>query len=233
MDSTHNDQAGAKSPVSFRPSENERATLNQIAKVEGISPSDVLRRGLLLAQAESDWDRATRSMPRYPLEVDGDMVAPVVSEAADAACAVLDGLMRSLGCKYPERDGISSNFRGLLEEHLKAMLCGAEYAKKSYSTVLKPLFANYFSFGKCPSAKAQQGYTLQRTPELVSQEPVYFNEGRWVSLQQIDIGGLYTSREAAITDVLASLEARGESAQLHPLKLVVVDFSQSQLVCVS
>lgn len=216
-------------PISFRPNAQDRAVIEQVEQSEGLSTSEILRRGLELVRQQEIRNATARRMPYYALEVDDPKITEAIEGAADAACAVLDELMRGLGSKFPERDGIDSNFRGLLGEHVKAMLSGHEHAKKSYSTAIKPLFAHYFSFGTTPAAAAQQGYTLTRMTERVGGDTLYFSEGQWVSLQDIDIGGLYTSREAAITEVLARMHRVGESVRENPMQLVVIDFSSGIL----
>lgn len=221
----------SKSPISFRPSDLERSTLERLAKTEGVSASEVLRRGLELTRAQQERAQAAQRMPFYAIECHDAEVHSAVERAADAACEILDELMRSLGSQFPERDGIDSNFRGLLGTHLLAMLCGEEHAHKGYSTPVKPLFANHLSFGTVPAAAALQGYTMMRTAEKVG-GALYFSEGAWVRLPHIDVGGLYTSRGAAVSDVLEHLRKTGESIRENPMQLVLIDFSGDELALI-
>jgi hypothetical protein len=215
----------AKNPISFRPSDMERKTLEHLAKTEGLSASEVLRRGLELTREQVVRARKVKGMPYYAMENDDPVVLDAIERAADVACHVLDGLMQGLGNMAPERDGIDSNFRGLLGAHLRAMLSGDEHARKSYNTPIKALFANYQTFGTVPGAGPLQGYTLMRTPEQVSVEPLYFSEGTWVELPRINVGGLFTSRDFAVTQVLKHMRANEESVRQNPMLLVLIDFS--------
>lgn len=213
----------SKSPISFRPTEEERKTLEILSGQNGTSVSGVLRKAVQsltpLVQLQSP------GMPLYAKQVTDAEVDAAVEEATDAACDVLDTLMESLGSQSQESTGISSNFKGLLAEHLRAMLVGSEHARKSYSTPLKPLFANYKSFGTARSTGNSQGFTMVRDAAQVGAEPLYFSEGKWVELRSIDIGGLFTSQDYAIAGVLKAMEAKGETPSEHPMRIVVVDYS--------
>ena len=220
----------AKSPISFRPSDEERETLDRLRRARRISASDVLRQGLELTLLQEKKDEEARRMPFYAMAIDDPRVAEVAEEAASAACSVLDTFMRELGSQHPEKDGIDSNFQGLLGDHLRAMLCGKEFHRKSYATSLKPLFADTFMFGERRYAKDKQGFTLVQRPAKFGEQSLYFHDnGTWVELQKLDVGGLYTSEEAALRGVLGHFERRGMSLREHPMQLALIDFSEDEL----
>ena len=212
-------------PISFRPNPAHRELLADLKREEGMSPSEVVKRGLELMRAV----HVPARQPLYARRVDDSDVDAAVEEAVSAACDVLDGLFGQEGS--PETRGISSNFQGLLADHIRAMLCGFEHANKTHTTPLNPLLARWDSFGRHVHTKTpQQGVTLMRPAQRVSESDLFYSEGQFVEVQKINVGGLFTSSEAAVKDYLAYLRRRGESPQEHPTRLVVVDFAANDLV---
>lgn len=218
-------------PVSFRPDAKERQLLEAERKA-GVSHSEVLKHGLnLYAKAFPSSDKST--LPFHPYLVDDPRVIEVVESAVSAACEVLDEFTRTLGVKYPEVNGIGTNFQGLLIAHLKAMVTGAEHAKISHAIPLLPLFATKKSFGTVPFSKKLQGYTFMRIPETVSEPELFFNgTASWVPLQSLDPGELFTSDEFAVKSVLKLFRTEQKSPRDCPMRLVLIDFSGPELVLV-
>lgn len=90
----------------------------------------------------------------YPLHVDSASVQAAAQAAVSAACAELDILFP--GAK-PEVNGISSNFAGLLEDHIKAMLTGKTGYTPSHLVELPVLLATDHVFGKPFDLPKEQG----------------------------------------------------------------------------
>lgn len=82
----------------------------------------------------------------YALHVDDEDVQNIVDSAVRTACRELDALFP--GVAPDGGKGISSNFQGLLTEHVKAMLTGVPQARHAYETALPPLLADDYVFGK-------------------------------------------------------------------------------------
>lgn len=76
------------------------------------------------------------ALPLHALHARDEVVQEAVEAAASAACKELD---RLLGTKTPEKDGISSNFQGLLAQHLERMLCGSAGVAAQRAPALKRL----------------------------------------------------------------------------------------------
>ena len=164
------------------------------------------------------------AQPLHAKCVDDADVDAVVEQAAKAACEILDELLSQYG--PAETKGIGSNFQGLLADHLRAMLTGAEHANKGYRTKLNPLFVRWDSFGRHAIPKGLlQGVTLMRPSAKYGELDTFFNAGRFRPLAQVIAAELYTSSESAVKDYVRWLSDREESPQAHPALLAVVDFS--------
>lgn len=210
----------AEPPISFRPDPAQRKLIDTLASAGGMSATDVVKRGLDLMAAV----HAPARPPLYPRSVDDADVDVAVEEAVRAACERLDALFRAPGA--PEVRGISSNFQGLLADHIRAMLAG-----KSHATPLNPLLARWDSFGRHVYPKApQQGVTLMRPAQRVSEPDLFYSAGRFVELQKVEPGDLFTSSEAALKDYLAYLRRREESPQECPTRLVIIDYSSEEVL---
>lgn len=211
------------SPISFRPDAEQRRLLTELQS-SGVTPSAAIRRGLeLMAQA-----RAHSRLPLHPLSVEWSEVEEVVERACDAATEVLDELFAGKG--PIETHGISSNFRGLLADHVRAMLTGVPAAEKSHVTHLPPLLVRWDSFGRSmyPSGSLQ-GVTIMRPAKRVGDADTFLCGKRFVPLDKINVGELFTRSEVAADAYVRLLAEREESPADHPARLVVVDFSEDQL----
>lgn len=207
-------------PVCFRPEGAHRELIAALKATEGLSSSDVVRWGLDLLSAV----QARSCAPLYALSVDDPKVENAVEEAVSAACDVLDALFEGQGS--PETRGISSNFQGLLGDHIRAMLTGKEHAGKSHSTHLIPLLASWDSFGRhVYSKEGKQGITIMRPAQRIAEADTFLGDRGMVPLEKLEPGELFTSSEAAVKGYLEYLRRREESPQDHPARLVVVDFS--------
>lgn len=213
----------SKSPISFRPSPEERALLSA---QESRSASDVLRQGLALVRAGQQ--SFAPKMPLFAKDVDEHEVRQKIEEAVDAACAVLDDMMRAVGTRAPDVNGISSNFQGLLTAHIRAMLTGKEHAGKEYATPLPTLMGTWQTYGLAPMAKTCQGFVLRRHAQRNMREDLFFNGNRgWVPFSKLDIGELYTSAEMAISATLEKMFADAESPAEFPMSLELIDFNEA------
>lgn len=90
----------------------------------------------------------------YPIHVDSPEVKTTVHAAVTAACSALDDLFDA---NHPEVRGISSEFAGVLEAHIHAMLTGVACARLAYAVPLPTLLASDDVFGKPFSLPAEQG----------------------------------------------------------------------------
>jgi hypothetical protein len=98
---------------------------------------------LLLQQRKAVPDS---SASLYALHVEDDEVQEVVDRAVQLACRELDELFP--GAAPDGGKGVSSNFQGLLVDHVKAMLTGQMYARRGHYTQLPVLLANDNVFGR-------------------------------------------------------------------------------------
>jgi hypothetical protein len=80
------------------------------------------------------------------LHIDDPEVEQVVDEAVSLLCRELDSLFP--GAAPDGGRGISSNFQGLMVEHVKAMLTGKNQARRSHHTHLPVLLADDNVFGQ-------------------------------------------------------------------------------------
>lgn len=209
----------AEPPISFRPETAQRRLIDALAR-DGLSATEVIKRGL-------DLMRELHEPARQPLHArsisDAD-VDVAIEEAASAACERLDELFKGQGS--PEVRGISSNFQGLLAQHLRAMLTGRSHDYSLGRTRLNPLLARADSFGRPVIPGPGQGVTFLRPAQRVGEADLYYSEGRFVPLKDIDVGGLFTSSAAAIKDYLAFLRQENESPQERPAYLVLIDIDK-------
>jgi len=81
----------------------------------------------------------------YPRHVDTPEVCDVIEESVRLACRELDQLFP--GAAPDGGQGVSSNFQGLLVEHVRAMLTGKNHAQRSHHTELPVLLADDGVFG--------------------------------------------------------------------------------------
>ena len=76
------------------------------------------------------------------MHIDDDQVRDAIERAASAACQVLDETFPGR-----EKDGITSNFQGLLAETLGQMLAGNDHLRLTHRVVLPRLVHTDDSFG--------------------------------------------------------------------------------------
>lgn len=211
----------AKSPTPVRLSESDE---NALSKIPGSQKpgnrSDIIRRGIhLLAATEA------AMVPLYAQDVDEPDIRAAIEAAADLATKRLDELFPSTP---PERGGISSNFQGLLVEHLTAMLTGREASRQSYARSLTPLFGDWRTFGRPPVAGAQEGFTLLAVPARLDGEQTFYDDDKksFVPLAELNVGALFTSGEVAVKAGFEWLRSEGLSPREKPLRLCVLNFAK-------
>lgn len=216
-----NDKPTPLAPVTLRLDRENRELLEDLSRDS--SASAVLRLGLqTLARLQTNTKGAL-----YPVDVDEPHVKDAITRAAKAAVETLDELFEG---KKPESAGISSNFHGLLEEHLRAMLLGREAAYRTHRTHLNALFADHKVFGEVRQAQRDEGYCLAKQATTLGQETLYFDSdrNRFVELFRVEVGSLYTSVDAAIKAGLAWLKSEELSPREHPLRLCILGWDGSE-----
>lgn len=153
----------------------------------------------------------------HPMHVAAERVDEVVRRAVTAACEELDALFP--GAK-PEVNGISSNFAGLLEEHIKALLCGQHGAEQRHLTHLPKLIWQDRDFGQpFTLPEGAQGYLVELVGEDRYLEPANsyhnittpFRPGRYCT-------DLFSSWSAAAEGARILLETAGNPEA--PLRII-------------
>jgi len=140
------------------------------------------------------------ALPAHALHMDSPEVQEAVEEAARAACERLDELFP--GAKK-EVDGITSNFQGLLMQHISAMLRGQQYYRQSHWTELPQLVYSDVDLGNQYSLPdGAKGYLVR----LVDTQKVL--EDRKFRLAH-RVGDMYTSWEYAAAAVRDYIETEG------------------------
>jgi len=206
------------SPISLRLDETHQKTLNQLSL--GSSPSDVLRKGLRMVASSE----LSAGAPLYARLVDEPEIEEAVEEAMQAAVDVLDRLFPQKG---PEKFGISSNFQGVLKEHITAMLTGKASARSTHSRALNALFGDWKSLGQVRSAGPQEGYSVVQLPVRHGDDPMYYHSDkkRFVPLATVGADTLFTSEDAALKDVFTWMKSEELSPREVQLKLCVLSFA--------
>lgn len=147
-------------------------------------------------------------LPLHPLNLDSDQVGCVLRAAVSAACNKLDELFP--GAK-PEVNGICSNFAGLLEEHLRAMLEGNPQARRTSLTALPVLGYSERTFGSSRVLpRDADGWLVRVKDRNLFLEP----SNRYVGLASAyrrltGITDLYSSWDAAVRCALCAIEDQG------------------------
>lgn len=138
----------------------------------------------------------------HALHVESEAVDRAIENAVKAACESLDDF---LGVSYPERDGITSNFQGLLKSHVSAMLCGRHGAKQRYATHLPGLVYSDDSVGGPEFNRdvRNDGWVLR-----VRGTQKVLNDYRVVPLSQADLDP-WASREYALEGFRKFIEKCG------------------------
>lgn len=211
--------ATGNGPVSVRLNE------QQLAGIGGMGArgaSEALQEGL---------DRLIRlrtpgHLPLYPRMVDDPEVTQAIEDAVSAACDELQRLFpQGRGVEY---HGISSNFQGLLIEHIKAMLTGKEAADRSWRTELNALLATDDSFGRIPYEKdgPHVGYTVAKLSEQLGQVDLFLDPDRgYCELAQLGAGGLYTTKDACVRGVLDRMARKGELPREEGVRLSAIEIT--------
>lgn len=179
--------------------------------------SDIIRRGIHL-QA----DALATGKPLYPVSVDTASVKDIVERAAAAAVRELDALFPQAP---PESAGISSNFQGFLAEQLSAMLMGHHTPpRRSTRAVLTPLFGDFYTFGKPVYPGDMEGIALMKVADRLGTEPEFLDteRGRVVKHEELRVGDLFTSSEAAVDAAYAWLFKNKKSPREFPLRLCLM-----------
>jgi transcriptional regulator with XRE-family HTH domain len=164
---------------------------NLLAVLSAVGLSPVSDESEILRQEE---------LPLHPLHLDNEDVQDTVEDAVRLACERLDELFP--GARR-EVDGISSEFQGLLKEHVSAMLRGEPFHRPQYMTHLKALIYSDGPLGREYSLKeGAAGYLvrLQDTERVLE-------DGRFRLARSV--GDMYTSWDAAAKAVRDYVERDG------------------------
>lgn len=153
---------------------------------------------------------APEGLPLHPLDLDSEEVASVLRAAVTAACTELDTLFP--GAK-PEVSGISSNFAGLLEEHLRAMLEGNPHANRT--SVLPVLGYSEMTFRPRRLSSLQlprqaDGWLVHAKDHNLFLEPSNGYQGVDNAYRRLgSVTDLYASRDAAVHCALQAIKDLG------------------------
>lgn len=206
-------------PLSVRLSDAQRSDLEALGAK---SASEALQGGLdRLVRL-----RVQKLQPLYPTMVDAPEVVDAIEAAASAACAALSGLFPK-GHRV-ETQGISSNFQGLLVEHLTAMLSGTEAADRSWRTELNALFATARSFGRLSEGGVPRnvGYTVVKMAGQFEQSDLFLDPDHgYCELNRLQPGGLYTSEDACVRGVIERMARREEVPREENVRLCAIDIT--------
>ncbi|HDR9106024.1 helix-turn-helix transcriptional regulator [Paraburkholderia sp. A2RO-4L] len=139
-------------------------------------------------------------LPAHALHMESPEVQEAIEDAARAACARLDELFPGV---RKEVDGITSNFQGLLAQHISAMLRGQPHYRQSHWTVLPKLVYSDVDMGSDYSLPdGANGYLVR----LVDTQKVL--EDRKFRLAH-RVSDMYTSWEYAAAAVRDYVETEG------------------------
>jgi hypothetical protein len=120
----------------------------------------------------------------------------------------------------PETHGINSNFRGLLADHLRAMLCGKPFKNVAHRVALNPLLYDNDCLGRAYSLSDDAtGYLVR-----VNGTKLVLDEGRFKSAQYAQ--DMYSSWDSA-AEALKAFLATGEHPP-GPVRIVGGYFLESR-----
>lgn len=205
------------SPIPVRLPDELRKELDAMAV--NSSASQVLRDGLIRLSRL----RAPSEQPMYALMVDDPQVDEVIERAVSAACEVLDELFPGAP---KESRGISSNFQGVLLDHIRAMLTGIEARHCNHRTYLNALLGRWDSFGSIsPIPDGNIGYTVVKVGDRYGQHDLYYDEGQLKELAHLDPSSLFTSQEACAKAVMQWLDRQGLSPRDENLRMCVLEIT--------
>ena len=181
----------------------------------------------------------------YARHVNDADVDKVVEDAVRLACRELDSLFP--GVAPDGGRGVSSNFQGLLVEHVKAMLTGKNHAQRSHHTELPALLADDRVFGASfalpevrgagymvidpASAQVVSAYDMRYSPSKVGSvdmRVVSAYSGRLISILGEDVDALFSSHEAATKAGLEALRKAELTPAECPLQIVVGVFDETK-----
>lgn len=202
-------------PIAFRPTEDDTSSL---AQVPG-SVTEVIRKGIAIQASLCE-----RLVPLYPRSVHEPEIALAVEEAARAAVERLDVLFEG---KAPESQGISSQFQGLLEQHLRAMLRGRPFHLNSHRIPLNPLFGDSDSYGKCDEPSMSQGIALLKVKKTLGEPDMVLDpdKRRFVPEEKLEAGSLFTSVDAAVEFAFIWLKEEEMEPRENRLQLQLYSFA--------
>lgn len=183
--------------------------------VSTLNVRKVLHALQLVGPSAEELAQAASQGPTFPLHerhLDSTETQEALEAAAKAACEVLD---EWLGVEYVERDGITSNFQGMLKAHLAAMVCGRPHGREqSYLPRLvysddwlheRPSVGKAFGWVLrfCSTQRILEGWTLR-----ADRTQCILDEGRVLSLTDEDVNP-FTSAEAACEAFRRHIERHG------------------------
>lgn len=142
----------------------------------------------------------SEELPAHSLHLDNEVVQEAIEDAARDACQRLGELFPG---NRPEVDGISSNFQGLLVQHLSAMLRGQQAANIGHLVSLTSLVYSDDQLGREYSlAEGANGYLVR----LTGTDKV-LDEGRFRRARAVR--DMYTTWDAAAAAVRKYVETEG------------------------
>lgn len=164
--------------------------------------------GLSIEQYQRVMDQG--ALPIHARFVDDPVVVDAVEEAVSELCEKLDELFPG---SSREREGISSNFQGHLQDHIFAMLCGEMHAQKYHRVALPELlysdrmFGREYSLGDRPAYAPNQPAAVGFLVRLVGTDQV-LEDGRFRPARKVH--DMYTSWEAAADAVREYVRREGD-----------------------
>lgn len=172
----------------------------------------------------------------YPIHVESPEVQSVVQAAVMAACSELDTLFP--GAKA-EVNGVSSNFAGLLEEHMKALLRGLPGHVHTTLVELNPLLADDTVFGQPFELPQVQGCGYMAVDDVDGKvlsaysgrfiniiKPVSWNKPQVVRHEE-EADVLFHSHEAAVKAALAALKEEDYSPADRKVRIVAAAWDEN------
>lgn len=157
------------------------------------------------------------TLPLHHIHVSSTDVQERIAAAARVACQQLEELFPGVA---PEVEGITSNFQGLLEDHLTAMLCGRPSAQPTHRVVLPELVYSDDMLGREYSlAEGASGFLVR----LLGTNKVLDNNRFCQARRASD---MYTSWDGAAMAVREYLETHGHLP--GPVRIVSGWFSPDE-----
>lgn len=174
---------------------------------------------------------STMSQPSlYPLHVDSAPVQAAVDAAVRAACEELDALFPGA---RPEVNGVSSNFAGMLESHIKALLTGKAGYVPSHWVQLPVLLATDSVFGKPFALPDEPGCGYMVVDDTASRVlSAYSNrflpalgepkaDGRVTTQPGNEVDVLFSTHEGAVGKALDALKQEGVAPNEREIRVLI------------